>query len=731
MVINMIQFQNNTFILHTNNTSYIMLVDKANRLYHTYYGKKLDGLLTKPLPNTGNGWCFNECSHLELSNADTFDSQVMTLDPQPMEYPTYGHIDLRAPAFQVERQDGTLITDFRYHSHEIVMGKPALKGLPSMYDENNDVETLCITLVDDISHIAIELSYSIFQDSDVICRSNKIINNSDSAFTIDMAHSVCMDFNRNNFDVLYLEGSWARERHLARKPLTKGKFEVQSNRGGSSHQMNPFVAVCDKDTTETSGEVWGFNLVYSGNHSTTLEVDMYDNARLVMGVNPFQFKWELEPNDSFQTPECVLCYSADGLGDMSRIYHDAIREHLVRGEYKHKKRPILINNWEATYFDFDEEKIMNIASKAQKAGIELMVLDDGWFGKRDIDNCSLGDWYVHKTKLPSGIAGLADRINQLGMEFGLWFEPEMVNPDSDLYRAHPDWAITTPGYQPTLSRSQLVLDLANPAVCDYIIKSVSDILSSANISYVKWDMNRHIADMPYKGYNHKYILGLYHVLETITSSFPHVLFESCSGGGGRYDSGMLHYMPQTWCSDDTDAIERSYIQYGTSMCYPLSTMGAHVTTVPNHITSRVTPLSTRFAIALSGNFGYELDITQVSDEDFADMTEQIKICKEVRELMHTGDFYRLRSPFEENTCAWEIVAKDKSEAIICFTRILNTPFYATGYLKLQGLEAHSIYEDLETKEQFYGSQLMYMGIQHQFPDGDFQSIVKRYAKISS
>jgi len=491
------------------------------------------------------------------------------------------------------------------------------------------------------------------------------------------------------------------------------------------------MALLAKDATEDYGEVYGFSLVYSGSFLAQAEVDQYGIARVGIGLQPFNFQWLLEPGESFQAPEAVLVRSSQGLGGLSRTYHRLYRTRLCRGEFRDRKRPILINNWEATYFNFNADKIKEIAYAGKELGLELFVLDDGWFGKRDNDDSSLGDWVEDRRKLPEGLGKLGKDITAMGMEFGLWFEPEMVSPESDLYRKHPDWCLHVPGHKRSLARQQLVLDLSRKDVCDYIVESVSSVLSSAPITYVKWDMNRNMTEIGsallpperQRETGHRYILGLYDVMERIVSSFPHILFESCSGGGGRFDPGMLYYMPQTWTSDDTDAVERLKIQYGTSIVYPASSMGAHVSAVPNHQVHRSTPLETRGHVAMSGNFGYELDLTKLSEEEREDIRKQVTEYKELRMLIQYGDFYRLLSPFEGNETAWMFVSDDKKEAFATYFRVLAEPNPPLRRLRLKGLDPVKSYRLQHNGEVYRGDELMYFGLSLPQREGDFRSLL--------
>lgn len=650
------------FHLQSEKSSYIIEMIKGVIPAHVYWGPQLAGReFQHPL---------NLVERCSFSPTYLQEDKNISLDTLPSEFPSYGNGDFREPALEVHLVDGTTVTDFRYKSYTINKGKPALKGLPATYVESDEeAETLEIILQDDKTGLIAALSYTVFNDQDVITRSVRIENLGKDNLVLKRVLSANVDFHDSDYDMLQLSGTWTRERHIHKRPLVPGIQRIDSKRGSSSHQQNPFMALLAKDATEDHGEVYGFSLVYSGSFLAQAEVDQYGISRVGIGIQPFNFQWLLEPGESFQAPEAVLVRSSEGLGGLSRTYHRLYRTRLCRGEFRDSKRPILINNWEATYFNFNADKIKEIAKAGKELGLELFVLDDGWFGKRDNDDSSLGDWVEDRRKLPEGLGKLGEDITAMGMEFGLWFEPEMVSPESDLYREHPDWCLHVPGHKSSLARQQLVLDLSRKDVCDYIVESVSSVLSSAPITYVKWDMNRNMTEigsalLPAERQRetaHRYILGLYDVLERIVSRFPHILFESCSGGGGRFDPGMLYYMPQTWTSDDTDAVERLKIQYGTSMVYPASSMGAHVSAVPNHQVHRITPLETRGHVAMSGNFGYELDLTKLTEAEREDIRKQVSEYKELRMLIQYGDFYRLLSPFEGNETAWMFVSADKKK----------------------------------------------------------------------
>ena len=706
----MIIKNNNTFHLQGRNISYIMAVDSFGNLIHIHYGRKLHD---KDYDKTNTKYV----------NWAAYDENNITLENTQQEYPSYGHTDLRNPAYTVKNVDGNSISQLKYKDYTIKENYiPEIEGMPSLFIGNKSAQTLEITLEDKISGVEVVLSYSVFDDYDVILRNTRIHNISDSTIEIDSAYSANLDIAKGNYDLIYFSGGWGREREFCRSEIQQGaKIDISNARGGSGHTLNPFIMVSEHNADEDKGNVYGFSLIYSGNHSSMIECDQYGNIRVQQGINPFMFKWTLEKGESFVTPQCVMCYSENGIGGLSRELNDVYRTNLCRSKWADKDRPILINNWEATYFDFDEEKLLSIAKRAKEAGVELFVLDDGWFGTRNDDFSGLGDWTVNYDKLPSGIDGLAKKINDIGLKFGLWFEPEMVNPDSDLYRAHPDWAISVPNRISSLSRNQLILDLSRDDVCDYIITAVSDVLKSANIEYVKWDMNRPMTDMPYEGYNHKYTLGFYKIMDAITGAFPNILFEGCSGGGGRFDAGVLAYIPQIWTSDNSDAAARLKIQYATSMGYPVSAISAHVTAVPNHQNGRITSLKMRADTAYAGVFGYELDITKMSDTELAEIKKQVETDKKLRTLMRTGDFYRILSPYETNYCSWEMVSKDKKEVFFYSAKIFSVANSHDIRIKLKGLDAEAKYMDTVTGEVYGGDELMYYGVEPKYDMHDFAS----------
>ena len=710
--------QDRTFWLDTEHTSYLLaIVDQENFVGHVYYGQKLQYTENTPAPvyllRTGEAPFVPSQNNRE---------RVSFLDSFPMEYPGNGLGDYRESAISVRTAQGHVGVQLQYVSHEIVKEKPALPGLPSTFPGDEDCDTLILHLADPVIGLAADLIYTTFEEEDVITRSVILKNTAGQPIYVTKVMSACLDLDCTDekYDILTLHGSWARERQMERRSLMHGKQSVGSVRGESSHQEHPFIALLSADATQDAGEVYGMHFVYSGNFLAQAELSQFDSIRMTMGIHPENFVWKLEQGESFAAPEVVMTYSSEGLSGMTHHYHDMYRGHLIRGEYRDKKRPILINNWEATYFNFDTDKLIDIAKEASKLGIEMLVMDDGWFGHRDSDNSSLGDWFVYEKKLKGGLKYLVDEVNKLGMKFGIWFEPEMISPDSELYKAHPDWAIQIKGRPLTLCREQYVLDYSRKEVRDHVYGMMKKILDSANIEYIKWDMNRQLtevgsATLPAERQRelwHRYVLGVYDLMDRLTTDYPHILLENCSGGGARFDPGMLYYSPQIWCSDDTDAIERLKIQHGTSMCYPCSAMGAHVSDCPNHTVGRNTPFKTRGHVAMVGTFGYELDVTRIPQEDRDAIPAQIEEFNKFNKLVRTGDHYRIGNMFEDNTWdAWEFVAKDKSEALFEFVQVLGRPNERSRRIKLKGLEADAYYyEENEPDKKISGAALMNAGI---------------------
>lgn len=711
----MIYLNNNTIHLQGKSTSYIMTVGKHNDLLHYYYGKKLADREYKAIAMKDE----NQCAFLP---------EGYTLENYRQEYPSYGYSDLKSPAYDVFNSDGNNISMLKVTDIKIKDGVYNPCGLPHILQKDNTAQTSYITLCDEVINLEVTLIYTVFDEYDVIIRSAEFKNLSDKPIRIDRAYSSCLELYTEKRDVIYFPGSWARERYMERAEIRHGeKIDISNARGGSGHNMNPFAIVCNENANENYGEAIGFSLIYSGNHSTYIESDADLNLRIMQGINPQDFSYTLNPNENLETPQSVICYSLNGIGGVSRELNRLYRNNLCRSKWANKDRPILINNWEATYFDFTEDKLVSLAKTAKETGIELFVLDDGWFGSRNDDFQGLGDWFVNKSKLPSGIDGLSQKINDVGLKFGIWIEPEMVNPNSDLFRAHPDWVIHVPNRQPTLSRNQLILDLTRKEVRDYIVKSISNILSQG-VSYVKWDMNRPMTDMPRPGYNYEYTLGYYDILDRLTKAFPHILFEGCASGGGRFDAGALHYVPQIWTSDNSDAVARLKIQYSTSIGYPLSSISAHVTASPNHQNGRITPLKTRADVAYAGMFGYELDITQMSNEDIEEIKKQISFYKSIRTLIRTADFYRLQSPYETNYCTWQAVSPDKNEAFVMSCKIETVRDKENNYIKLYGLDSSATYTDTLTGKTYYGDELLNRGIMFEYELKDFSTVIMHLVK---
>ena len=706
-------FHENTSIFHLYNEeiSYIMMVLKNGHMGQLYFGKRIHD------KEDFSYLCENYCRAM---GSYIFEGEKsLSLEHTKLEYGVYGNTDYRQPAVEVLQNNGSRISDFKYQSFSIVPGKPKLSGLPATYTEDDgEAETLFITLKDSVTGLLLKLSYTIFAKGGVIARNAHLKNEGEESLHLTTAMSLCMDLPDYDYEWIQFSGAWSRERHEKVRKLEQGIQSVGSRRGHSSHEHNPFVILKRPAADEFQGEAMGFSLVYSGNFLAQAEVDTHGSTRMLMGIHPDGFDWKLEKGESFQTPEAVMVYTDKGLNHLSQTYHKLYQRRLARGYWRDKARPILINNWEATYFDFTEERIVEIAKKAKECGVELFVLDDGWFGQRSSDKAGLGDWVANRDRLPEGIEGLAERISSLGMKFGLWFEPEMVNKDSDLYRAHPDWILQTPERTNSHGRFQHVLDFSRKEVVDAIYEMMSKILGNAKISYVKWDMNRSITEcfsaaLPADRQGevfHRYILGVYDLYERLTSRFPEILFESCASGGAGFDPGILYYAPQGWTSDDTDAVERLKIQYGTSYCYPVSSMGSHVSVSPNHQLNRETPLYTRANVAYFGTFGYELDLNKLTEEEQKEVKEQIAFMKEYRDLFQFGTFYRLSSPFEKNITAWMSVSEDKKTAIVGWYRVLNPVNDSYTRLKLCGLLEDVEYTIEGQKGTFFGDELMNLGI---------------------
>lgn len=721
--------QDNTFILSNNEITYSFSIEKQRYLRHRYFGKRINASTNINQPYFfDRGFCSNPFP----------DERDFSLDTLFQEYPDMNQGDFRSPAYVIQTEDGKRVTRFFYKGYKIIKGKPSLKGLPAIYTENDEeATTLCITLEDEYLKAKINLYYTIFKDFAAICRHVEIVNSGKQNLYLERLMAMSMDFAGTDYDVLTLSGSHINEKNINRRHISADTIVIDSNRGASSPQETPAIFLMEREATENFGQVWGFNFVYSGDFQAVVQTGQYNSVRVQMGMNPLTFGWSLKENESFVSPETVMVYSDKGMNKMSQTFHNMYRKRLCRGVYREKIRPILINSWEAFCFDVDEEKCLSLAKKAADLGIELFVLDDGWFKNRVCDKNALGDWVEDENKFPNGIEHLVKEINKMGMQVGIWFEPEMVSPNSDLYRKHSDWIIRSQNYEPILSRCQYVLDLSNPEVCDYVIESLSKVLSKTNVTYVKWDMNRHITDLGsyylekdrQRELSHRYMLGLYHILDELNKRFPNVLFEGCSSGGGRFDAGMLYYMPQTWTSDNTDAVCRMKIQYGTSLLFPPITMGAHVSAVPNHQVGRVTPLQTRFIVAMSGNLGYEMDLAQISDEEKEAIKEQIAFYKSIREVIQKGSFYRLKNPQNGNEAAWNFVSEDKKTVIYCYFKILAEPLRVNTPIRLKGLDENGIYKSKTNGICYGGDELMYAGIVSKPILEDFASYVYVLEKV--
>lgn len=709
--------QNRQFHLTNGRISYIIKADEQGTLLSLYFGKAV--------PDREDFGYLIELAHRPTSTCRIDGDLHYSLEHLRQEYPEYGTGDYRTPAIAVRQPNGSDMVDLTYDGYHVSQGKPKLKGLPATYvDNEDDAATLSIDLVDRLIGLSVTLNYTVFADKPAVARSVVISNNGADALSVERAMSLSLDLPDSDYDMTEFTGAWSRERHPHTQHLHYGTQQIESLRNASGHFANPVAAFARPGASEDHGEVIGLAFEYSGNFDLHAEVDTYDVTRLQLGINERGFAWHLEPGETFQTPEALIAYSDEGYDGMSRAFHRLVLDNIVRGAWKRRERPILINNWEATYFDFDEDKLVDIARTAKQAGVELFVLDDGWFGARNNDTAGLGDWTPNPARLPQGLAGLSKRINDLGLKFGLWFEPEMVNKDSDLYRAHPDWAVHTPGRHMNHGRNEFLLNFANKDVVDNIYGQMSRLLDEANIAYIKWDMNRFVSE----GYDvtrgaehqgeayHRYILGVYDLLERLLQRFPDLIIEGCASGGGRFDMGMLYYTPQIWCSDDTDAIERLKIQYGTSYFYPLSAMGAHVSVVPNHQANRITPIETRANVAMFGTFGYELDLNTLSEEEFGKVRSQIEFFKRYREIIHTGDFHRLVSPDGNEQAAWMVVSRDRKTAIVGDYRILLTPNSRYMRLHLRGLDENTQYRVSCTGASsidgaaFTGAELMRIGM---------------------
>ena len=711
-----------TFTLQTKNTTYQMQVDRYGFLLHLYYGKKTDGCMDYLLTYYDRGFSGNPY--------DAGEDRTYSMDTLPQEFPCYGNGDFRSTAFAVENADGSMSCDLRYKSHKIFDGKYNLEGLPAVYASEEEAQTLEILMEDPVTGVKVVLLYGVLPAQDIITRSVCVKNESSGKIYLNKIESASLDFLYGDYELLTFYGRHAMERNVQRVPVVHGTQKIGSVRGTSSHQYNPMMILAEKETTEDKGNCYAMSFVYSGCFQGEVLKDQLNQTRMMLGLQEEAFRYPLETGEMFQAPEVILSYSAEGMNRLSQNLHHCIRQHICRGKYKEEIRPILINSWEAAYFDFTGDTIYELAKAAKEVDIDMLVMDDGWFGKRDDDNSGLGDWFVNEKKLGGTLGNLIKRINDLGVKFGIWIEPEMVSEDSDLYRKHPDWALTVPGRNPVRSRNQLVLDFSRKEVVDEIYDQICKVLDQGNIEYVKWDMNRSLMDV-YSSVTrdqgrvlHDYVLGLYDFLERLVQRYPNLLIEGCSGGGGRFDAGMMYYTPQIWCSDNTDAIDRLRIQYGTSFGYPVSVVGSHVSAVPNHQTGRKTPLHTRGVVAMSGTFGYELNLMKLSEEEKQEIREQIAEYKSYASIIQNGLYYRLSDPTTGEICAWEFVHTDEKEQSKVLLNIVMQVIHGNmtvNYVKLQGLEETAVYREEKSGKRYTGAALMYGGMPLPIEPGEYQA----------
>lgn len=710
------------FTLQTKNTTYQMQVDRYGFLLHLYYGKKTDTCMDYLLTYYDRGFSGNPY--------DAGEDRTYSMDTLPQEFPCYGNGDFRSTAFAVENADGSMSCDLRYKSHKIFDGKYNLEGLPAVYAREEEAQTLEILMEDPVTGVKVVLLYGVLPAQDIITRSVSVKNESSGKIYLNKIESASLDFLYGDYELLTFYGRHAMERNVQRVPVVHGTQKIGSVRGTSSHQYNPMMLLAEKETTEDKGNCYAMSFVYSGCFQGEVLKDQLNQTRMMLGLQEEAFRYPLETGEMFQAPEVILSYSSEGMNRLSQNLHHCIRQHICRGKYKEEIRPILINSWEAAYFDFTGDTIYELAKAAKEVNIDMLVMDDGWFGKRDDDNSGLGDWFVNEKKLGGTLGNLIKRINDLGVKFGIWIEPEMVSEDSDLYRKHPDWALTVPGRNPVRSRNQLVLDFSRKEVVDEIYDQICKVLDQGNIEYVKWDMNRSLMDV-YSSVTrdqgrvlHDYVLGLYDFLERLVQRYPNLLIEGCSGGGGRFDAGMMYYTPQIWCSDNTDAIDRLRIQYGTSFGYPVSVVGSHVSAVPNHQTGRKTPLHTRGVVAMSGTFGYELNLMKLSEEEKQEIREQIAEYKSYAPIIQNGLYYRLSNPTTEEICAWEFVHTDEKKQSKVLLNIVMQVIHGNmtvNYVKLQGLEETAVYREEKSGKRYTGAALMYGGMPLPIEPGEYQA----------
>ncbi len=696
------------FTLNTKNTTYQMQADKYGFLLHLYYGRSAKGCMDYLLTYADRGFSGNP---YEAGNDRTY-----SMDALPQEFPCRGNGDYRSCALSVRNQDGTYSCDLRYQGYEILEGKYALKGLPAVYAAEDEAQTLKIFLEDKVTGLKAVLYYGILSELDIITRSVEIINAGTAQIYLENVQSACLDFLSGSYDVISFYGRHAMERNFQRKEAAHGSFSIGSRRGTSSHQYSPFMILADQDATEDTGSCYAMNFVYSGSFKGEVSKDQFNQTRMLIGLTDEMFCYPLAPEEVFWAPEVIMTYTDQGLNKLSQNLHRCIRKHICRGKYKEAVRPVLVNSWEAAYFDFTGETILKLAKEASRCGIDMVVMDDGWFGKRDNDLSGLGDWKVNEGKLGQSLKELAGKVNDMGIKFGIWIEPEMVSEDSDLYRAHPDWAFAIPGRKPGRARYQLVLDFSRKEVVDAVYEQICSVLDQGNIEYVKWDMNRSITDVYSAAAKdqgrvlYDYVLGIYDFLERLITRYPDMLIEGCSGGGGRFDAGMMYYTPQIWCSDNTDAIDRTRIQYGSSFGFPVSAAGSHVSAVPNHQTGRVVPVHTRGVVAMAGTFGYELDLSRIKEEEKEEIRSQIALYKRYAPLIQNGIYYRLSNPFKDEIAAWEFISEDKSRVLLNAVMLEVHGNMTVNYIKPRGLNEEAMYRDVKTGREYNGAALMEAGM---------------------
>ena len=742
------QKESRTITIDTLHTTYQLRVDPHGFLQHLYYGKKIQG--------QDMSYLYQDYDRACAGNPDeAYPSRRISFNTMPQEYTGYGVGDFRISSLAVQNADGSYGADFRYVSHSIARGKYSFQSLPASYGDESEAETLSVFLEDPVTKLSAELLFGVFEKKDIITRAVRFRNGAKSNIILNKALSMSLDIPYGRWDLIHFHGKHTLERQVERERLTHLVKTVQSTRNTSSHQENPFVVLCGRRADEDHGDCYGFMLAYSGGFRADVELDQFDSVRIAMGIHDDQFAWTLQPGEEFETPEVIMTFTDRGLTSMSHCYHRFIRHNVCRGKYQFARRPVLINNWEATYFGFTSEKILEIADEAAKMGIEMLVLDDGWFGKRDSDDSGLGDWFANENKIKGGLKSLVEQVNAKGLRFGIWMEPEMVNEDSDLYRQHPDWAFAMPGRVPTRSRNQLVLDMSRREVVDYLYERIEKLFNECNIEYLKWDMNRSISDaysaaLPAGRQGevlHRYVLGIYDLMNRVTTNFPNVLLEGCAGGGSRFDAGIMCYSPQIWCSDDTDPIKRLSIQYGSSFGYPVSTVGAHVSASPNHQTGRRTPFHTRAVVAMSGTFGYELDPSKLTDEEKEEVREQIGVFRKHYDLIQGGLYYRLTNIDEETYEAWQFTAEDRSETLLNLVITDIQPNAAPINIRLKGLDPDAVYELTdesagrqcvipseipyqEWRKTFSGAMLMNAGYTFPLVTGDYPAFQLYFRRIS-